>query len=237
MVDIVKATCLREQGMTYKKIAEELACSVDWCKQNLKSVSKNSAELKLIDECIILAKSEGALTNGQIKYTVRSIYPVDGSKEQKDTEDKAITRFKTAIRKEENTIIRPYWMQPENAKVSFDLVLSSVDEMSQRMTDCVDNIRQTLNLDASYDNSLRYAIIKMLQGSYLVPEGLENHCTTLANIADQLEERNNSDYTITTPYIYSAEKSTLKKPSVKKCILDETDVLDGNLITLEDLDD
>lgn len=40
MVDKVKATGLREKGLTYKQISSELNCSVEWCKQNLKGVTK-----------------------------------------------------------------------------------------------------------------------------------------------------------------------------------------------------
>lgn len=37
-VDKARAICLRKQGNTYKQIAQELNCSVDWCKRNLKDV-------------------------------------------------------------------------------------------------------------------------------------------------------------------------------------------------------
>lgn len=215
------ATQLREQGLSYVEIAQETGYSVDWCKKNLKTVQKNKHEKTAVAEAIKKAKSKDGTTNGEIKYLVRSIYPVDGTKQQEEQEKKAIARFKASIGRAEDTIIRPYWMQPENARMSFNLVLAAVDEIQQRMTDVVTNIRKTLDLDNSYDNSLRYAIIKMLQGSTLAQEGLENHCETLNNIANALEARNgktapNAPYNILSEKVHSDD--ALKYPSVQKCI-------------------
>lgn len=83
-----------------------------------------------------------------------------------------------------------YWMQPNEAFESFRLVLSAVDIISLRMNDEIENIRRQLNLSESYDSSLRYEVIKMLQGSRLHSEGLENPCKMLENTAIKLTERN-----------------------------------------------
>lgn len=37
-VDKQKALELREQGKSYAEISEELGCSIDWCKRNLKGI-------------------------------------------------------------------------------------------------------------------------------------------------------------------------------------------------------
>jgi hypothetical protein len=190
MVDKVLASTLREQGMGYAEIAQQTGCSIDWCKRNLKGVSKNKSEKEAIKQCVSLAQSKDGITNGEIKSLVRSVYPFEDSKEYEIMEKKAITRFKSVINKSENTVVRPYWMQPRNANLSFRLVLSSVDIISQRMNDEVDNIRKILNLDIRYDSSVRYAIIKMLMGSGLAHEGVANHCEHLESVSCKLEERN-----------------------------------------------
>lgn len=184
------ATQLREQGLGYNEIAQQTGYSLDWCKKNLKTVQKNKHEKSVLAEAIVKAQSTQGITNGEIKYLVRGLYPVDGTKQQEEIEDKAIKRFKAAINRTAGTIIRPYWMQPENARMSFKMVVCAVDIVSEKMTDVVTTIRKELNLDFTYDNSLRYAIIKMLQGSNLAQEGLENHCDMLNNIANILDERN-----------------------------------------------
>jgi hypothetical protein len=216
------AIALREQGLGYAEIAEQTGYSVDWCKKNLKGVQKNKQEKSVLAEAIRIAQSNDGITNGAIKYLVRGMYPVDGTKEQEDMEKKAIARFKAAINKTDGTLIRPYWMQPENARLSFTKVLSAVDIIQQRMTDEVTQIRKELNLDNSYDNSLRYAIIKMLQGSTLAQEGLENHCDVLNNIANELDKRNNTnDMHHNAPYNILYEKvhspNAPNFPSVEKC--------------------
>lgn len=230
------ATLLREQGLSYAEVAEQTGYSIDWCKKNLKTVQKNKQEKGAIAEAVVKAQSKDGITNGEIKYLVRSVYPVDGSKEQKLLEDKAISRFKTAINKEPYTVIRPYWMQPENAQISFNLLLRSIDDISQRMTDEVTSIRQALNLDMTYDNSLRYAIIKMLQGSTLAQEGLESHCDLLARTADNLERRNNDPQHFYAPISTCTEKCALNKPSGKKCIPDECHGAEPDCYDVQDVD-
>lgn len=236
MVDKVLATRLREEGLSYADIAKEVECSIDWCKQNLKGVSKNSIEKKAIAEAISLAQTKDGITNGEIKFAVRSVYPFENNKEYETMEKKAIARFKDAINKSENTVIRPYWMQPENAQISFNMVLAAVDNIGMHMTDEVDHIRKTLNFNQSYDNSLRYAIIKMLMSSTLCAEGIENHCDYLSNVANKLEAKNTDDYTLSTPIYYSPSKCTLKQPTSEKCIsAEEYTILEYEPIGLDDI--
>lgn len=211
------ATELREQGLSYADIAAQTGYSLDWCKKNLNTVQKNKQEKVALAEAIKRAQSQDAITNGEIKYLVRGVYPVDGTKQQEETEKKAINRFKAAINRADGTLTRPYWMQPEDARMSFKLVLGAVDIIQQHMTDVVTDIRKQLDLDMTYDNSLRYAIIKMLQGSTLVQEGLENHCDTLNNIANELEARNSEQCTDMHSINTCVKKCALKYPSVQKC--------------------
>ena len=39
MIDKQKAIALKEQGLTNKEVAQELGCSEDWCKRNLKGIN------------------------------------------------------------------------------------------------------------------------------------------------------------------------------------------------------
>ena len=240
------ATLLREQGLSYAEVAQQTGYSVDWCKKNLKDVQKNRHEKVVIEQAIKKAQSTDGISNGEITYLVRSIYPLDlNNKEYATMVEKAKARFKAAINKSPNTVIRPYWMQPENAQLSLNAVLSAVDNISQRMTDIVFDIRQSFGLDLSYDNSLRYAIIKMLQGSTLAREGMENHCNLLSEIANELDRRNRPDScTFSAPLNTCLQKCALFPTDSEKCIvhsstLSEDVVLDldiaDNLITLDEL--
>lgn len=217
LIDKARAIWLKECGNTNKQIAEELGCSVDWCKRNLVGVQKNKPEKSAIQQAIKLAQSQDGITNVEIINLIRSVYPKQEGKEYEVMESKAIARFKDAINKADNTIIRPYWIQPDNAKLSFDLVLAAVDNMSERMNDEIDWIRKKLDLSAKVDPSLRFAIIKMLMGSTLAREGIENHCNYLADIVTRLEDRNNK-YTLSATIDTYVEKCAPKPTDSEKCI-------------------
>lgn len=222
MIDIKKATELREQGWSYPQIAQELDCSVDWCKRNLASVSKNKNEKKVIEEAIKIAQSPDGITNRQIRHLVQTIYPYEATKEYEQIESKAMARFKAAINRTPNTVVRPYWMHPQNAQYSFNLVLSAVDAITHNMNDEVNYIRKQLDYGANVDPSIRFAIIKLLLGSGLVPEGAENHCNTLADIVNRLEDKNvivgeEAERTDSHCINTCTEKCAPKKPSVQKC--------------------
>jgi hypothetical protein len=189
-VDKELAQKLKEQGMSYPEISSEVGCSVDWCKKNLKDIIKNKQEKEVVKEAVLKAKSKRGVTVSELKDLVKTIYTYENTKEYKDIEDKAVRRFKVAINKHTDTTVRPYWMCPENATLSFNLVLSAVDCLTLRMNDEVENIRKVLDYDGSYDMSIRYSIIKMLLGSNLTPEGLGNHCEQLMDIVQSLEGKN-----------------------------------------------
>jgi len=183
MIDKARAIELREQGWTYKEIASELGCSENWCKINLKGIEKNTQEKDALDKAIKIATSPTGITHKEISDLVHTIHP----KEDIDMTNKAIDRFKKVIRKDPKAVIRPYWMHPDAPRESFNLVLGSVDVVMDKINEEINYIRQQLDYDRSYENSLRHAIVKMLLGSDMLPEGIINHCTTLENIVDKLE--------------------------------------------------
>jgi hypothetical protein len=217
---------LRAAGQTYQQIAESTGYSVDWCKKNLKDVEKNKDEKEAIKQAVKIAQSVTGITVAEIKYLVRSIYPQDGTKESQDMEEKAIKRFKAAIKKQPNTLIRPYWMQPENARISFNMLMSSVDNVMISLSEQVSYFRRELDLDSSYDLSIRYAIIKLLYGSGLTPEGVETHCDRLNDIVLMLEERNSDTGTDEGMHFMHSINTYTQKcapnfPEVEKCIVQD----------------
>lgn len=231
------ATQLRQKGYTYKEIAQETGYSVDWCKQNLKAVEKNSTEKQAIKEAVKLAQSNSGITQGEIMSLIKQSSPDAPQAEI----EKAMRRFKAAINKEENTVIRPYWMRPEAAQESFNLMLSSVDSVQQSMDDAVLYVRKQLDLDQSYDKSIRYSIIQLLYCGGLSLDAVVAQCDRLSEIVNALNYKNNNTTESTTPL------STLNNITTQKCTLfgtidekvycvDLHPAEDGSLVSLDDLD-
>ena len=188
--DKQEAIALREQGLSYREIAQQTGYSIDWCKQHLKGVSKNKEEKDLLMEAVHLAQSNTGITTGDIIRLVQIMYPYNNTKEQEDAQRRGILRFKSYIKKQPNTLIRPYWMKPENANLSFQSILSIVDNVSIHMNEEIIAIRKQFDYDTSYDKSIRFAVIKMLYCSGLLKEGVENHCAMLEEVVVELEKRN-----------------------------------------------
>lgn len=220
MVDKIKALKLREEGKTYKEIAEELDCSIDWCKRNLQGHCKHTKEKPVIEKLTKRAKLKHGITSGEIKMEVRKLYPNDFSKEDKENELKHINRFKAKVKKDKDSIIRPYWLAPENAQDIFHTVLKKLQERDDRLQEDIDEIRQEFNLDASYTDSLAYALITMsAKGSIIIKRPVALEIDRIANIVEVLEKRN------------SATES--KKPRVNS----GEDVRTKNLTDLSDIEE
>ncbi len=219
-----QAVELRKVGQTYKEIAQTTGYSVDWCKKNLATVDKNSAEKHTIKEAIKLAQSNDGITGWQIEKLVRDVYPQQSEQADKayiDFINKAKVRFKTAINKEDNTVIRPYWMVPENGHTSLHLMLECVNSVQDSIDSCVTYMRQQLDLNDSHTRSIRFAVIKLLLDSNLAPEGVETCCDRLSTIAYKLDNPNDRVYCPPT-LMHTVEDYTVKcalnKPRSEKCI-------------------
>ena len=73
MVNYELAVQLRKQGMKYADIAEQLNCSIDWCKKRLKGVPKrqhkkpnpvmNEEETKLFTQIVVIRRELNKLEN------------------------------------------------------------------------------------------------------------------------------------------------------------------------------
>lgn len=111
-----EAKLLREQGLTYKQIAERLdnRVSVDWCKRNLKQIKTPIIEDKCLNEIISLAtRPEGV-----------SVYEANGVilKHNKDTrlsKEKMRQIRDKAKTKDPKCLFRPDWVSTEAPQDSY----------------------------------------------------------------------------------------------------------------------
>lgn len=45
MVDIERAITLRKRGLSFEEVAQEMGCSLSWCKKRLRGVKKEKASI------------------------------------------------------------------------------------------------------------------------------------------------------------------------------------------------
>jgi len=191
MVDKIKAKELREQGMTYDAISVELNCSLDWCKRNLKGVTKYVMEDDTVQELIKRAKSKDGITSGDISHEVGKIYPRVYTKEGIEEHEKKVRRVRTKIKAEEGTLIRPYWIQPEQSEAMYHSMLRLLQAKDERDQEDIDSFRAEFDLDETYVNSIKYALYSMSSiGSKILKHSVVQEINRIGEIVEVLEERN-----------------------------------------------
>jgi hypothetical protein len=193
-INLEQATLLRKQGLSYSAIAKELNCSIDWCKRNLSSVQKNIKENDTMKALVAKAKSTRGITSGEILKKAAEITPINPDwtdKEKSQNEAKVMQRLRTKVKAVDNTIVRPYWMKPEEAHKSLQLVLQAVTLIDERVYEQVQDIIQELDLDETYIDSLTRAITQMSYGGNLLQHiQIKQLTESYTKTADELERRN-----------------------------------------------
>jgi hypothetical protein len=207
MVDKKAAKELRELGMTYGNIAKTLGCSLDWCKVNLKGVSKNTEEAATIKELVKKAKSKQGVSTKEVWQSMKALHPNDislNNKENKQMDTKNISRFKYKITKEDSTVIRPDWMQPKDARAIYRRVIEAVTSIDERVYEAVQDIIYEFDMDSSHIKGLTKTITELSYGGSLInPIDLSQRLENLQDTADELERRNST--------IQEAKRSYLRK--------------------------
>ena len=191
MVDKVAAIELREKGGTYKEISEALGCSVDWCKLNLKGHGKHANEKPTVQSLIKRAKSNTGITSGDVTIAARTLYPNNFSKEQMEAEAKHTKRIRDKVKADEDSVIRPYWLEPTQARGIFYALLQTLKDRDERLLEDIDSIRSQFDLDETYVDSLAYALLSMSsKGSKILKRSVVTEINRIEEIVDVLESRN-----------------------------------------------
>jgi hypothetical protein len=194
MVDKVRAIELRKSGKTYKEIAEILGCSIDWCKRSLSGVEcVKVKEATFIDDLISKAKSDDALTSYQIKGAIMQNGVFPDTKEGREALTNETKKVRRKINAEDDTIIRPSWMRPESAILSWQQILESTNTINDRITEEIELVRQKLNLGREHSKSIGYSIVSLTQvGEPLLHTSAAVECARYELIAQRLDDRNGS---------------------------------------------
>lgn len=188
-VDKVRAEELRNAGMSYDEISQELGCSVAWCKKNLKGVKKDKVRGDIIETIRLKGRSASGITRGEINVLINAAF-VGMSKDDKKLEYEKLTD--AARRNRKDVIIRPYWMIPTNPRGCTNTMMDMAQELYETMHVLAKKYRHFHNLDESYQNSIAYGLHMLTSGEYnsMMPQGLNKKGTQMDVMCSLLEERN-----------------------------------------------
>ena len=143
-VDKNKATTLKEQGKTYAEIAEELGCSVGWCKHNLKDTVKNKEGKEMLQKYIDCSKSKQTITTGQIKRMLTVDFSEQLKSMQEDEVDDFLNAKVTMVKRkiaEAGGHVRPHWMHPEHSRQSMRRMLDLVNDFDSRLYEMLEEFK------------------------------------------------------------------------------------------------
>lgn len=180
-----QAEALRRQGNTYKEISQLLngAVSVDWCKRNLKHITKLEQKDECIDKLIELAtRPEGV-----------SVYEANGvimqyNKDKHLSKDQIRYIRNKAKARNNNCLFRPDWVSSEKPTDSYKAfcayVLHMQDEIDNLIRHYCDSFPDTK------PSSVKYELL-----SYLRPDknsiSLSKRISKAEKLTEQMQDRTN----------------------------------------------
>ena len=134
MIDKQKAVELKESGLTNKEVAQELGCSEDWCKRNLKGIKKKDIEPEDFEYLKEKGKGKSCVTTGEI---YNKLLPIAEAQDIKKAKKLALRRTKDKLKEDKEVIIRRAWIHPERARFSYDNMIMYINDLSDRMDEYV----------------------------------------------------------------------------------------------------
>ena len=174
-----RATELRQQGLTYPEISNELGVSVDWCKRNLKVVRQEKQDGPALEEIITLAVRPEGCTNYELKGILY--------KYQIELKGDYMTSYKRKAKtRNKDCIFRPGWMPTSEPKLGVHRMNTLASDLFERIQESVtDYLHEFPEVDRK---SVTRELVKLANG-WVLPEQLETRLERNASIAQEIEDR------------------------------------------------
>lgn len=175
-----QAVLLRQQGMTYAEISSSLdgAVSVDWCKKNLKGVTKTKASDKCAEEIIAL----GSRPSGITEYEATGIIFKHHANASKDK----IRYIKDKAKENKDCIIHSGWidtMKPNQSHKSMNaIVLHLMDQVDLLVEDYTEMYPSTNKW------AVRHEMLKLAFSNKMPGEPLSSRLLKNEMLAERLED-------------------------------------------------
>lgn len=159
MIDKQKAIRLRESGLTYREIAEELDCSEIWCKTNLKGIVKRDIQ-KEIDELCQSHISNGMVHESDVLDCVFKVFKIESEVMFEDERDTilAFVKYRNSLIKTGINIVGSKYYDKYKEEAQFQLDSLAVEVF----WDARIKIRKAIKEFSAVDESLNFSVAKDL---------------------------------------------------------------------------
>ena len=175
-----KARIMRASGATYREISTETGVSVDWCKKNLKTVSKPRSNDSCIQEIINL----GVRPQGITDYEATGII----FKYHSDANTNKIRYIKDKAKEiEPKCLIHSGWIDYMNPNASH----KAMNAFALHLMDQVDNmVKDYIEMYPNSNKwSVRYEMLKLAFSRQISPEPISSRVYKNEKLAEVVEDR------------------------------------------------
>ena len=194
-VNLALAIKLREEGLSYKQISAELGCSIDWCKRNLSNTTKNKLKEEKIRDLVIKAQQPEALTKSEIRLVVLETDRPESNMTKLQFNEEVRTKVNniaSKINKKEGTIIRPTWMNPNNAESCYYKLAEFAEILDAQLDELVNSYFMETGTEVTEwsKKSFLCALLQISKASQVMNVSPTTLLTNYEEIARKLVERN-----------------------------------------------
>lgn len=186
-----RAIALRLQGKSYKEISQELSCSVDWCKRNLKGIKKQDISEQDYLGLLHKGRSFDCCTKPEILDKIQVPLTQTGKEHNKELM-KATNRVKRKLQKEEDVIVRQAWVHPARARYSYNNMLSYINMLNEVLDEYVtQHLRECgFEDDSNYNSVLAFMVMNSQFGQRVLRNYSAGVFEAIDKTVDEIEERN-----------------------------------------------
>lgn len=174
-----RAIQLRKEGRTYPEISQALGVSVDWCKKNLRGVTKPKPTDACVEEIITL----GLRPQGVTEYEATGVIFKHHTNASKDK----VRYLKNKAKENKDCIIHSGWIDTMNPNQSH----KSMNAIALHLMDQVDLlVEDYMGMYPSTNRwSVRHEILKLAFANKISGEPLSYRVYKNELLAEKLEDR------------------------------------------------
>jgi len=193
MIDKQKALDLRMQGKTYQEIADELGCSLDWCKRNLKGVKRKDISEDDYSSLVSKGRSFDCITKNEIISKVKA--PMSTNKAEYNKGLMLATgRVRRKLVKEDDVIVRQAWIHPARARFSYNNMLGFINCLNDTLDEYVRMHLSECGFedDTNYNSALAFMVLNSQFGQRIMKRQPSAIFEAISDAVDDIEDRNGS---------------------------------------------